>query len=140
MPTATLWLNQLQECGYRITRPLQAIVEILLRSERALTPTELYDLGRKEYPQLGLVTVYRTLEKLEQQGLVQRIHTAQGCHLYLRNVQGHQHVLLCTGCGQAVYFEGDDLSNLINNVSARTGFEVREHWLQLMGICPNCRA
>jgi Fe2+ or Zn2+ uptake regulation protein len=100
----------------------------------------LFDLGRVHYPRLGLVTVYRTLEKLEALGLVQRVHHPNGCHLYLRAAQGHEHVLLCVDCGQAQFFSGDDLSGLMAAIAVRSGFEVQEHWLQLFGACPLCRA
>lgn len=139
-PSATEhWLDSLQASGYRLTGPRRALAAIMAESGRALSPLELFDLGRAQYPGLGLVTVYRTLDKLEALGLVQRVHHPNGCHLYLRAAQGHEHVLLCMDCGQAQFFSGDDLAGLMANVAARSGFEVREHWLQLFGACPLCR-
>ena len=82
------WLARLQSGGYRLTAPMRVLVEILCQSERILDPLELFDLGRKAYPQLGLVTVYRTLEKLEEVGLIQRVHQANDCHGYLRARRG----------------------------------------------------
>lgn len=138
-PLSQEWLDKLQTGGYRITRPLQVIVKILANSNRALGPVNLYDLGRKEYPKMGLVTVYRALDKLEEMGLVQRIHQADGCHAYLRAANGHEHILLCTRCGQVVYFAGDDLSRLIERVENQSGFTIQEHWLQFHGLCANCQ-
>lgn len=138
-PLSQEWLDKLQTGGYRITRPLQVIVKILANSNRALGPVNLYDLGRKEYPKMGLVTVYRALDKLEEMGLVQRIHQADGCHAYLRAANGHEHILLCTHCGQVVYFAGDDLSGLIERVQGQSGFTIQEHWLQFHGLCANCQ-
>jgi len=68
------WLVCLQSEGYRLKAPLRTIVEILCQSERILGPLDLFDLGRKAYPKMGPVTVYRTLEKLEEVGLIQRVH------------------------------------------------------------------
>lgn len=133
------WLERLQASGYRLTAPRRAIVELLAASQKALGPIDLYDLGRAQYPGLGLVTVYRTLEKLEELGLVERVHQPGGCHRYLRATQGHQHLLLCTGCGQVAYFDGDELDPLFHTVAADTGFEIDRHWLQLYGLCPACR-
>jgi Fe2+ or Zn2+ uptake regulation protein len=132
------WLERLAESGYRLTAPRRAIVEALARSTRALGPIELYDQIRRETPGLGLVTVYRTLEKLEELGLVQRVHQPGGCHQYLRMPSGHEHLLLCTGCGQAAYFAGDELDGLFGSVARATGFSVESHWLQLFGRCPTC--
>lgn len=133
------WLDRLQASGYRLTQPLRRIVELLVASPRALGPIEIYDLVRVHYPNLGLVTVYRTLEKLEALGLVQRVHQEDGCHRYIRATQGHQHLLICTRCGRATYFAGDDLSRLIRHTEEETGYLVQDHWLQLYGLCPACR-
>ena len=134
------WLSRLQDSGYRLTSPLRAIVAVLVQGRRALSPIDVYDLGRQEYPRLGLVTVYRTLEKLEELGLVQRVHHHQGCHRYLRSAHGHEHLLVCTACGRVETFSGDDLTGLIEGISQRSGFTIKEHWLQLFGLCTVCRA
>jgi Fe2+ or Zn2+ uptake regulation protein len=115
-------------------------VEIMARSPRALNPIELYDLGRDGHPHLGLVTVYRTLEKLEELGLVQRVHHPGNCNMYLRAAQGHEHLLICTRCGRAETFSGDDLASLIAETSRRSGFAIHEHWLQLFGVCNTCQS
>jgi Fur family ferric uptake transcriptional regulator len=133
------WLVALQASGYRLTTPLRVLVEVLANGERALEPVELYDLGRREYPSLGLVTVYRTLDKLQELGLVQRVHQENGCHRYLRAAQGHEHVLLCSRCGRVVFFSGDDLAALTTDLAQRTGFDIRDHWLQLLGVCAECQ-
>ena len=133
------WLNSLQDSGCRLTAPRRAIVSIVANSPRALDAIEIYDLGRDEHPRLGLVTVYRTLEKLEQLGLVQRVHQPDGCNMYLRAPEGHEHLLLCKSCGQMEYFRGDDLTKLIDDTSRRSGYQIQEHWLQLFGLCANCQ-
>ena len=135
----TTWLESLQDSGYRLTAPRRAIVAIIANSSRALDAIEIYDLGRREHPRLGLVTVYRTLEKLEQLDLVQRVHQYDGCNMYLRAPQGHEHLLLCKTCGQMEYFSGDDLSELIEETSQKSGYQIQEHWLQLFGLCVSCQ-
>jgi Fur family ferric uptake transcriptional regulator len=132
------WLEALQVSGYRLTTPLRVLVKVLVSTDRALEPAELFDLGRQEYPRLGLVTVYRTLEKLQELGLVQRIHQPYACHRYLRAAHGHEHVLLCSKCGRAIHFSGDDLTTLSDELALRTGFRIQEHWLQLLGLCADC--
>lgn len=138
-PHSENWLACLQENGYRLTAPRRAIVEILASSTRALDPIELYDLGRRRYPRLGLVTVYRTLEKLEQLGLIQRVHQPDGCHMFLPALEGHEHLLLCTACGQVITFSGDDLSELIAATARRSGYQIHAHWLQFFGLCTDCQ-
>jgi Fur family ferric uptake transcriptional regulator len=133
------WLDLLRTSGYRLTTSRQTLVEIMARSSHVLSALELFDLGRRAHPGLGLVTVYRTLEKLEELGLIQRVHRPGGCHTYLRAAQEHEHLLICTGCGRAFFFAGDDLSGLIAAVAEHTGFKINDHWLQLFGTCEDCQ-
>jgi len=137
--SAEIWLAQLHENGYRITKARGAVVEAVENSTRALTPVEVYDMARKKYRALGLVTVYRTLEKLEELHLIQRVHQSVGCQAFISAGEGHQHLLLCQNCGQAAFFEGDDLDTLTRSIAAKTGYQINEHWLQLFGLCANCR-
>ena len=133
------WMSHLNEQGYRLTGARRAVVETMAESTHALTPIEVYDTARKSYPVLGLVTVYRTLEALEEQGLIQRVHQPHGCQAFITAPAGHQHLLLCQQCGQTMSFEGDDLESLIQSIARRTGYQITEHWLQLFGLCPNCK-
>jgi Fur family transcriptional regulator, ferric uptake regulator len=137
--TADKWLTQLQENGYRLTEARRAVVETVQESTRALTPIEVFDMARKKYRALGLVSVYRTLEKLEELNLVQRVHQPQGCQAFIAESSGHEHLLLCQNCGQVTFFEGDDLDPLIKTISKNTGYLIREHWLQLFGLCQACQ-
>ena len=116
------WLVQLNQHGYRLTGARRAVVEIMAHSSHAITPIEIYDEARESHPALGLVTVYRTLEALEEQGLVQRVHSPQGCQAFITAI-----------------FEGDDLETLIKSIARKTGYQITEHWLQLFGLCPNCK-
>jgi Fur family transcriptional regulator, ferric uptake regulator len=137
--TAKTWLTALSENGYRLTGARRAVVEIVATSPRALTPLEVFDAARAAHPDLGLVSVYRTLEKLEELHLIQRVHQPEGCQAFISASQGHQHLLLCQRCGMVTFFEGDDLESLFSAISGRTGYQIKEHWLQLFGLCEKCR-
>ncbi|HEY9077737.1 MAG TPA: Fur family transcriptional regulator [Anaerolineaceae bacterium] len=134
------WMNMLTERGCRQTDARRKIIEVILTTSRAMEPFEIFEIGRKQYPGLGLVTVYRTLEKLESLHLVQRVHQPGGCNMYIRAASGHEHLLICTSCGQAVYFSGDDLTQFMSTVGSQFGYQVSDHWLQLFGTCQNCQA
>lgn len=137
--TTTAWLDQLQENGYRLTGARRAVVETVQLSTRALTPVEVFDMARKKYRALGLVSVYRTLEKLEELHLIQRVHQPQGCQAFISASHGHEHLLLCQNCGRVTFFEGDDLETLIQGIAKNTGYQISEHWLQLFGLCQACQ-
>jgi len=137
--TAQEWLATLHGNGYRLTAARSAVVEAVAGTDRSLRPHDVYRAARASYPALGLVTVYRTLERLEELGLIQRVHGQSGCQAFIPTGTGHQHLLLCQNCGQALYFEGDDLDPLMATIANQTGYNIREHWLQLFGLCSDCQ-
>lgn len=134
-----LWLECLQSSGCRLTGPRCTIVEILTTSERALNAREIYDLALKRDPSIGLVSVYRTLAKLEQLKLIQRVHEQENCQAYLASFDGHQHLIVCQRCGVVEFFTGDNLDALVLRVEKESGYRVVDHWLQLFGLCQSCK-
>lgn len=137
---ASTWLNQLHAHGYRLTTPRQTVVEVVATSHRILNPAEVYGLARARNPKIGLVTVYRTLEKLEELGMLQRVHQPSSCQGFIATSPGHQHLLICMHCGLVEYFDGKDekLDHLITNLAQSSGFQIQEHWLQFFGFCETC--
>jgi Fur family ferric uptake transcriptional regulator len=138
---ALRWLERLHDNGYRLTAPRQAVVEILASSQRVLSPMDVYELARTRYSRLGLVTVYRTIEKLEELDLLQRVHQPSGCQGFVASFSGHQHLLICQCCGQVEYFGGDreSINQLIVDVGLKSGYQIEDHWLQLFGLCASCQ-
>lgn len=132
--------EKLNHKGLRLTRPRQVILSIL---ESALVPLSAQSihqqaLGKKE--KIGLVTVYRTLDLLNEFGLVRRVHSQDECHGYVLASPGHHHHLVCRSCKKAVEFPGsDDLSGIVQRVQRQTGYQVSDHLLELYGLCPTCQ-
>lgn len=135
------WLDCLQANGYRLTEPRRAVVETIALSQYVLSPFDVFEIARSQYPRLGLVTVYRTIEKLEELELVQRVHQPSGCQAFVAACSGHQHLLICQHCGRVTFFSGDSerIEPLIAEVGRQSGFRIENHWLQLFGQCENCR-
>lgn len=133
------WKNILSQNNYRLTAPRLAVVEVMAQSLQTLSPMEIYIEARRACASLGLVTVYRTIEKLEELGLIQRVHLHNGCHSYVAAADGHQHLIICSNCNRAEYFEGDDLSEIICDLKEKQGFTVNDHWLQFSGLCITCQ-
>ena len=132
------WLEGLQANGYRITDSRRAVVAVLAAAEQALLANEIYDLARAHHDKLGLVTVYRTLEKLEDLDYVQQVHRPDGTHAFLPAFDGHQHLLMCENCGRVEVFDGDDLGDFSRRLERESGFEIHDHWLQFTGLCADC--
>jgi Fe2+ or Zn2+ uptake regulation protein len=139
MPHEPEVFRRLAQLGYRVTTPRRAVIQALLEGKGCLTPAQVHGCGRVLYPRLGLVTVYRTLELLEEIGFVRRVHLEDGCHAYAPVAQNPSHHLVCQQCRQVVEFPCAGLESLIAEVSRRTGFVVDEHLLELIGTCPTCQ-
>jgi Fur family transcriptional regulator, ferric uptake regulator len=135
------WLERLQSNGYRLTAPRQAVVETIASSPYVLNPMEVYEQARQRYSRLGLVTVYRTMEKLELLGLLQRVHQPSGCQGFVPASTGHQHLLVCQNCKRVQVFQGDleQMDTLIDEVGKNSGYRIDDHWLQLFGLCSACQ-
>ncbi len=133
------WISELKTNGYRLTGPRYYVVDILAHTNKALTALDIYNMAHTHYPSLGLVSVYRALEKLELMGLIQRVHRKEKCQAYIAAPKGHEHLLVCLSCGRVSFFYGDDLKSLVDHVEQKSGYQVQEHWLQLVGICADCQ-
>jgi Fe2+ or Zn2+ uptake regulation protein len=118
---------------------MKVIVDILVKSDRLLNPTEIYMQAKNINPKIGLVTVYRTVEKLEHSGLIDRVHMPDGCQSFFQSSEGHQHLLICTNCGKAEYFQGENLNTFFQKIGEQFGYQVKDHWLQLFGLCQDCK-
>jgi len=131
------WLFLLRQASCRVTAPREAVIAVIRQASRPLGIYELHSLARDQYPYLGLVTVYRTVEKLIELNLVQRIHQPDGQHTYLPVANPNQHMLLCQGCGRVTFFEGD-ISSLAESILRTTGYQLDLSPIQFLGLCANC--
>ncbi len=124
--------------GWRRTPAREAVVRVMLGTDRALNVHEVYQQAVQHHPRIGMATVYRTLEILETLGFVQRIHTGE-CHRYYPTPPGHFHPLVCLRCFRVQNFEGtDQLGPLAASLETQTGFHIQGHLLQFFGYCDAC--
>lgn len=133
------WKDTLQNAGARLTRPRKAILEVVASSDQPLTAKEIFKRARKEAPNLGLVTVYRTIDALESYGLIDRFHGQDQCQTVFRSPSGHRHLLTCTSCGKSIFFDGILAEKEFDLIGRENGFEIKGHLLQLFGLCDTCR-
>ncbi len=129
----------LRKNNRKLTRPRQIILDIIAQADRHLTAAEIYRQANARSLQIGLTTVYRTLDLLVELGYIQRVHFADGCHSYAAIARPHGHHLVCSQCGRAEEFEDCDLEPLMQALRAKTGYTIDLHVLELMGRCPNCQ-
>lgn len=132
--------ERLNQKGLRLTHPRQVVMSILETANIPLSPQNIYQRSMDQNEDIGMVSVYRTLNLLTGLALVRRVHGKDDCHGYVLASPGHHHHLVCRACERAIEFTGgDDLSALLQRIGSETGFQVDGHLLQLYGLCPNCQ-
>jgi Fur family ferric uptake transcriptional regulator len=131
--------TELSQHGYKLTRQRRAVVEIVANGQTRLSAADVYAQAQHRCPDLGLTTVYRTLEILAELGVIRRVHLDDGCEGFASASAEHGHHLICSRCQTTIEFEDCDLTSMVKRVSARTGFKIEKHWLELVGLCPKCQ-
>jgi Fur family ferric uptake transcriptional regulator len=130
----------LRQRGYKLTPQRRQIINSIALSHEHLTPSAIYQKVREQYPGIGQVTIYRTLDILAEMGLICEVHAEGGCRSYLlRSPTVHHHHLICSDCGAVVDFTNCDLIELEHKLSQKTGFAINSHLLEFSGRCPNCQ-
>ena len=132
--------EKLNQQGLRFTEPRRAVLAVLEEAQAPLSPQSIHERAVTDQGEIGLVTVYRTLDLLAEFDLVRRVHGSGDCHSYVLASPGHHHSLVCEKCGRAVEFSGTgDLDALLESIEAHTGCAIKGHLLQLDGVCPDCQ-
>ena len=131
------WRTTLREKGYRLTPQRELILGAVDRLGHA-TPDEVLAEVRKESQAVNASTVYRTLEVLEELGLVRHAHLSDRAPTY-HSVGGHEHFhLVCRNCQQVISVDPDVLSPLLATLKADHQFSVDVGHLTVFGTCKDC--
>ncbi|HEX5164105.1 MAG TPA: transcriptional repressor [Thermomicrobiales bacterium] len=134
-------LQILQDAGYRLTGPRRAVVDEIQRADRSFTADDLLQRLTDSQSGVGRATVFRTLDLLVQNGVLDRLHQPDGCHSYLLCgvIDRHHHHLICSDCGAVIEFEDCSVQPLLEELGRRTNFQINGHWLEVFGQCSVCR-
>lgn len=135
----------LREKGLKVTTQRLAVLTVLSQKpDSHLTAEEIYDLVRVSNPEIGLATVYRTIQMLLELKIIDRIYLDDGYvryelgHVYEDEDSHHHHHLICIKCGRVMSFQGDLLEEFENKIEGKTGFQIQDHDVKLYGYCADC--
>lgn len=122
---------------YRLTPQRKVILEELRNTTAHPTADELYEKVRKRMPRISLGTVYRNLDMLSAQGVIQKLHFAESQMRFDGKTETHSHIY-CIYCGKISDIEAEfDLSELLRDLD--TDYSVKGYILNFYGICPSCQ-
>jgi Fur family transcriptional regulator, ferric uptake regulator len=130
--------EELRARGLRWTPQRRTLIEVLSQSDGHVTGSELVERCREIDPGTIPSTVYRTLDVLEELGLLSHSHGADGreeFHVLPAAVHGHLH---CIDCGTTWEIEADEAAGLVESMERRRGFAVDVTHLSIAGRCSDC--
>ncbi|OYD13952.1 hypothetical protein CH330_09730 [candidate division WOR-3 bacterium JGI_Cruoil_03_51_56] len=132
----------LRKNGFKVTPKRKAIAQLLLSSNKALTPTQVWRKLRPTMGKLGLPSVYRILEELTVAGLLTRIDLFDRILRYAASCAkpGQHHHLVCVKCGRVDIIDCCFQKKEASRIEQQTGFKITSHSMQVQGLCPNCLA
>lgn len=131
----------IKNSSMKYTKQREIILESLYKSSSHLTPEELYLKIKEYYPNLniGIATVYRTLNFLEENHLATSISFGvQGKKYEFGEKKHHDHII-CIKCGAIVEFLDEFIEKRQIEIAKARGYEMIEHSMQIFGICPKCQ-
>ena len=136
--------EKLKETGFKITPQRRAIVETLLKhKDKHLSSEEIYDLVRADCPEIGLATVYRTMQLLDEVGAISKLNLDDGCIRYeidLDDSDAHNHHhLICKNCNKIIEVKEDLLDSIELEIQELYDFSILDHDLKFYGLCKDCK-
>ncbi|HEV8193770.1 MAG TPA: Fur family transcriptional regulator [Ktedonobacterales bacterium] len=134
-----------EEMGLRNTRPRRLIAEKLAdfaAAGRDFATDELWSDLKRVDAELGRATVFRAVDLLVEQGILDRVAFADGSHRFRvcgRAADHHHHHLTCTRCRRVEEVDACLSPSVLDAIGHETGFTLEGHAVELFGLCPACR-
>lgn len=130
--------EELKNAGYKLTKPRQAVIEVLETYPEHLSHNQILEAGQKIFPQLSRATVYRTVELLVSLNLIRPLYLNDPTQRFVSAYGGHHH-LVCSCCGTIIEFDHCTADTLAKELSQKYNFQIQNHLLEFQGICEICQ-
>ncbi len=132
-------IKALRGKGYKATLQRIAIARFALRNHDHPTAQRIYSEVKKVYPTVSLATVYKTIQILEEVGLIQELKLPKKDQTRIDSDMKPHINLICLGCGNIRDFEDPDLPEMMAKVSAAEKFAVSGQRFDIYGLCRSCQ-
>jgi len=132
-------LKALDQAGVRLTGPRRELAALISRRQGHFTAADLLADADQRNLGIGRATVFRLLELLADQNLVERVDLPDGRHAYVPCEPSHHHHLVCVSCGAISEVDDCGIDAVTAEAARRSGFEIQSHRLELFGRCPRCQ-
>jgi len=131
-------LELLRQRGHRMTAQRRAIVVEIMASRGHIAPADLVERVRSQVPGVNASTIYRTLELLEEVGILTHAHGERGPEYHHAHAHDHVH-LICSSCGARRSVAAGELNQAAQEFRSATGFHPDFTHFAVFGTCEECR-
>ncbi len=121
-----------------MSRSNPRVLATLERAGGFASAQEVYRLMQREGESIGLTTVYRSLQSLVNDKIVDVLRREDGEAIYRLCGGAHHHHLVCKGCGKTVEIEGGAIEKWAKTMAQEFGFRDVGHTAEIFGLCPKC--
>lgn len=133
--------DKISAAGYRLTSQRRAVLTVMQEHPgEHLTAEEVLLAARHYAPNIGIATVYRTLEKLSALDILYKTAFDEGKYRYeIASAEPHRHHhVVCPLCGRITEV-GEDLLHTLEEHLEAQGYRVVDHQLKIYAYCPECK-
>jgi Fur family ferric uptake transcriptional regulator len=133
-------LDALARAGFRRGGARTAVVELLGEQRCCLSVQEIHEGMRRAGRPVGIASVYRVVELLNELRLLQRVDVGDQAARYEPAFPGgdHHHHVVCDDCGRVEPWKDDGLERAVDRVAGRVGYRIAGHDVVLRGVCADC--
>lgn len=114
------------------------VISILERVGGFASAKEIYQLLLKNGDSVGLTTIYRAVQSLVDDKMLDQLRREDGEAIYRLCGESHHHHIVCKKCGETVEIEGGAIEKWAKNMAAEYGFREVDHTAEIYGICSKC--
>ena len=135
--------ERIKEKKYKLTRQRKIVLQAFLDStENHMSAEDVFAIVKDGNPDIGLATVYRSLELFTTLELLKKLDFGDGRSRYELNDENLNHThhhLICLGCGKIVEFSYDFLDDVKMKIEEKEKFQIVDSQLKFYGYCSECQ-
>lgn len=134
------YTDVLQDVGLKHTKARVEIMDLIHSSDKLLSAQDIYTMLKRNKYHINLSTVYRTLEKLIDSKLINKISLDNDNQaVYEYNKHEHHHLIICQKCNKVIAVYNCPIKDYQEELEAQTGFKVIGHKVEFYGYCEKCK-
>ena len=142
--TMDVFKQRLQANKHKLTMQRRTVLNVFIEHPgEHLSAEDVYGLLREQSQDIGLATVYRSLDLLAELGILQKMEFGDGCSRYevgTMTPDEHQHHhMICLKCKKVYEFQDDLLDKLEKDIYKKSGFRIVDHQAIFYGYCKKCQ-